>query len=125
MVSAVMPPSTSSAACEPAPVEQGPDAPDLVGGCGQVRLAAVARVHRHDEHEIDIVEHFLEQRERGGRVERQPGQHAALPHGGEMALHVHRGLGMKGEDVGAGVGELGDVVLRVLHHEVHVERHGR
>jgi hypothetical protein len=39
-----------------------------------------------------------------------------------MALYVDRGLGMEGEHVCAGVGKLGKIPLRPLHHQMHVER---
>ena len=41
---------------------------------------------------------------------------------GELALHVHGGLGVKGEHVRSGVRVLGDVLLGALHHEVDVQR---
>src|SRR5688572_5742833 len=38
-----------------------------------------------------------------------------------MPLHMHRRFGMKGEHIGARVGELLEVLLRSVHHQVHVQ----
>ena len=53
-----------------------------------------------------------------------PGQHAELPAGGQVALYVDGGLGMEGENAGSGIGELAEVALGMLDHEVNVERAG-
>ena len=44
-----------------------------------------------------------------------------LPRGGQVPLHVHRGLGVESEHAGARVGELAEVALGMLHHEVDVD----
>ncbi len=39
-----------------------------------------------------------------------------------MPLDVNRRLGMEGEHIGPGVGELSQVMLRLLNHQVHIQR---
>src|SRR5436190_3685577 len=84
--------------------------------------AAAARVHRHDEQQVDVVEDVLDEGERRRRVQSEAGQHVALLHRVEVALHVDRRLGVEGEHRGAGVRHRGDVVLGLLDHQVHVDR---
>ena len=40
----------------------------------------------------------------------------------EAAVDVLGGLGVEGDDVGAGLGEVGDDAIDRLHHQVHVDR---
>jgi hypothetical protein len=39
-----------------------------------------------------------------------------------MSLDVNGGLRVEGEDVGAGTSEVGQVVLRIFNHEMHIDR---
>ena len=60
----------------------------------------------------------------GGRagVDRDPGQAAELADRGQGAVGVRRRLGMERDAVGAGLGELLDLALGALDHQVHVDR---
>src|SRR6185295_1186105 len=58
----------------------------------------------------------------GPRVERQPGEAAEIADGVEGAVGVRGRLGVEGDRVGAGAGELLDVPLRALDHQVDVDR---
>src|SRR6476469_698848 len=106
----------------PAAVEQGADPADLVGGPGEVRLAAVPRVDRHHEHEVEIGHDLLDVIEGRGGIERESGPHPVLPDRRELALDVDRSLGVEGEHGGAGIRVFREVVLGLLDHEVNVER---
>ena len=61
-------------------------------------------------------------RQRGAGVQCEPGSHPGLPDGHELALRVPRRFRVQREDGGAGVCERRDELLRLDHHQVHVDR---
>ena len=58
---------------------------------------------------------------RRARADDEPGLAAGLADRRQRVVDVRRRLGVDRDPVGAGLGELGDVALRALDHEVHVE----
>ena len=112
------PPSTSSAV----PSRSSPRSrPILSDRAREERLAAPARVHRHAEDEVDVVDELAHDLGRRARVERQAGAAAGVADGGERVVGVRRGLDVDRDAVGARVGEGGDVALGPLDHQVDVD----
>src|ERR1041384_5141349 len=103
-------------------IEEPADAADLAGRRLNVMLATVPRIHAHHQHEVEVVDHVLEQRHRRGGGQGEPRPHPLFPHPDELPLHVDRGLGVKGEPRRARRREVVDVALRLHHHEMDVER---
>src|SRR5262249_3367647 len=84
-------------------------------------LAAEARVDAHHQHQVHLAEHVLDGVGGRGGVE----HHAGTPAGGADLLHhpvqVTAGLHVHRDQVGAGAGEVVDIALRLLDHEMDVE----
>ena len=78
-------------------------------------------VHAHHQHQIDIVEDRLDRGHRGRRVERDPGLGPELMDERDGAMEVRPGLGVDGDDVGAGLGEGGDEGIDRRNHQMDVE----
>ena len=117
-VSTSMPPSTSSAV----PSREQPAQPaDLADRAREEPLAAPARVHRHAEDQVDVLDQLAHDLGRRAGVERQAGAAAGVAHRGERVVGVRRGLEVDRDPVGARVGEGGDVALGPLDHEVDVD----
>src|SRR4249919_2722252 len=64
-------------------------------------LAAEAGVDAHDEDEVDLVDHPVEDVERRRRVEHEPGPATGGADELQRAVDVGAGVGMKADDVGA------------------------
>src|SRR5437588_652372 len=102
--------------------EQLARAADLVVRGGEIRLAPEPGVHGHHEQQIQVGDHLFGERERGAGVERQSREHAAAPRRSQLALDVHRRLGVEREHRRARRREGLEVALRLEHHQVHVDR---
>ena len=97
---------------------------DLGQLAGNELLPAEAGIHGHHQHEIELLEHIVERL--GGRrgVEGDAGLLAQGLHPLDRAVEVRPGLGMDGDDVGAGFGEGVEERIDRRNHEVNVERLG-
>ena len=84
-------------------------------------LASEARVHAHDQHQITELEAVLEGVKRSAGVQHSSGHLAEILDLGEVAVQVGASLNLYGNDVGAGLGEVGDVLLRLNDHQMHVQ----
>ncbi len=89
---------------------------------GDEGLAAEARVHRHEEHLVDVGEHVTHVIDGRGRVEHHAGALARVLDLLHHAMKVHAGFRVDTDDVGAGFREVVDVAIGLHDHEVHVER---
>ena len=87
-------------------------------------LAAEAGVHAHDEDQVELIHDVVQARLVGVRVERHTGALAERADLLEHAVQVRAGLGVHGDDVGAGRRELLHVTLGLHDHEVAIERLG-
>ncbi len=116
-VSASMPPSTSSSVSGPI---RARSRAILSSELSMKPLAAPSRVDRHAERLVgrDLGEAAGE---RGARVDRHPGPAARLADHLDRAVDVGGRLGVEGDGVRAGAGELGDLALGRVDHEVDVE----
>src|SRR5829696_10272741 len=101
------------------------DAADLVWRVGDEGLAAPARVDRHAEEDIGVVDRLADGRHRRPWVDGKARKTAELPDRAEGAVDVRRRLGVESDVVGPGLGELLDLAVGVLDHEVHVDRSAR
>ena len=88
----------------------------------QETLAAEPGVDRHDEHDVDQVQHRGSGAGGRGRVEHQAGLAAQARDGLQGAVGVRAGLGMDQDVVGAGLGEGGQIGVGRGDHQVDVER---
>ncbi len=95
---------------------------DLGQHGGDEALAAEAGVHRHDADEVDAVEHPGDGLGRGRGVERDAGPGAEVANRLQRAVEMRAGLGVDGQDVGAGLGKGGQVGIDRGDHQVDVER---
>ena len=117
-----MPPSTWIGRSGPTSVAQPAD---LAGRGLDERLTAPTRVHRHAEHEVQQVHDLGDGLDRGGRVDRKAGQTPGVPDLLQREVHVRCRLGLDRDRVGARGGELLDLALRVLDHQMAVENAAR
>ena len=62
-------------------------------------------IDAHHQHQVDLLEHIVEHLGRGRRIERHAGLLAQRLDPLDGAMEVRSGLGMDGDDVGAGLGE--------------------
>ena len=100
-----------------APAELG----DLVERRGDEALTAEAGIDAHHQHEVDIVPDMLEGGDRRRRVQRDAGLLAQMLDELQRAVEMRPRLGMDGDDVGARLGEIGDVGIDRRDHQMHVE----
>src|SRR5690606_17129870 len=98
--------------------------PQLAQGGRDEALAAIARVDRHQEYDVELVHDVVQVVQRGGRVEHQARLAAVFFDQRQGAVGMARGLGMKGDDVGAGLGELRNEGVHRLYHQVYVDGGG-
>ena len=106
----------------PRAVEHRANAADLLDAVRNERLAAEAGVHRHHEHEIQVAGDVLERDGGRGRVEDRTGLGAELLDEVDRAVQVRHRLDVHRHHVGAGLDEVLDVAVRLLDHQVDVER---
>jgi hypothetical protein len=87
-------------------------------------LAAKTGVDAHDEDEVNVVNHPVQHVQRLRRVEHQAGLAAFGLDRLNAAVHMARGIGVKADEVGPGVGKRCGQRIHRLHHQVHVNRYG-
>ena len=93
IVSRLMPPSTSSTARRCAPSSSMRRARAILSSERRNELlSAEPGIHRHDQQQIEVVEHLAHRRERRRRIERHAGRAAELADARELALQVRRRL---------------------------------
>mmetsp|Transcript_10127 Transcript_10127/g.21569 ORF Transcript_10127/g.21569 Transcript_10127/m.21569 type:complete len:255 (+) Transcript_10127:71-835(+) len=84
-------------------------------------LASEARVHRHEQHNVNLVHDVLEAVERRGGVEHE----ARLAAGGadqlQRAVNMAGGLRVEGDVAGAGIGKLANDAVNRRHHQVDID----
>src|SRR5262245_145636 len=85
-------------------------------------LPAEPRVHGHQEHEIDLVEHVIEPVKRRRGIENEPALATAFADQLQSPVDVLGRLGMEADESGTRGGEVGNDAIDRLHHEVHVDR---
>src|SRR5258705_1410545 len=95
---------------------------NLFIGSGKVGLSTEPRIYRHNEQEIEIAHYLFGVRERRPGVQRQAGHHALLFYRIELALDMDRRFRVEREHGGPSGSERFDVVLRLDHHQVNVDR---
>jgi hypothetical protein len=121
---AVTPPSTWSAISRPVAIDHLPQRGDLGELAGDEGLAAEARIDRHDQDQVHQVHHMRQHVSTGrARVQHHAGLLPQRPDGLEAAVQMRPGLGMQADEVGAGLGEGGEVRIRRRDHQMDVEGH--
>src|SRR6266700_5044552 len=120
MLSTLTPPSTTSV--------DGVDARtrelELRQCLGDERLAAESRIDRHDQHEVELLEHMVEPDQWSRRIENETGLATAVVDESDRTVDVIRRFGMETYDRGFGLGEVGHDAVDRLHHQVHVDGYG-
>ena len=91
---------------------------------GQELLAAEAGLDGHDEQGVEVGQDVEIALQRRARLEGEPGQGARGTEVAGDGARVGAGLGVHGDVARAGLGVAGRPALRVLDHQVAVERYG-
>ena len=86
---------------------------------------AEARVDRHDQHQIDQIDHLFQDRQRSGRIEHHPGLGPQLTDAAQGAVQVRPAFGVDRQDIGPGVAKRLQPWIDRRDHQMHVERQGR
>mmetsp|Transcript_25620 Transcript_25620/g.58308 ORF Transcript_25620/g.58308 Transcript_25620/m.58308 type:complete len:329 (-) Transcript_25620:32-1018(-) len=94
---------------------------ELVQGSRDERLATEARVDGHEQDNVNLVHHVLQDIKRRGRVEHEARLAATRADQLERAVNVAGGLRVEGDVVGARVRKAVDDVVDGRDHEVHVD----
>ena len=118
------PPSISSRISRPLARMRSRACAQLVERRRDELLAAEARVHRHDQDHVDLVDHVIEPVERRRRIEHQAGLAAVLADQLDRAIDVLARFRMERDPGGAGLREVRNDAIDRLHHQVHVDRRG-
>jgi hypothetical protein len=87
-------------------------------------LATKARVHAHDQDQVDLVDGPLQHIQGFGRVEHQPGLDAFALDGLDAAVHMRAGIGVKADEVGTGLCKRRGQCIDGRDHQMHIDRHG-
>ena len=106
-------------------IEQGADRADFRLAARDESLAAKARVDGHEQHLIDVGGDFLERGHRRRRIDRHSGLDAGVPQHLQRPVQVRQHLDVHRDPRRSRVDERGQVVVRVVEHQVHVQRDGR
>src|SRR3990167_967295 len=86
-------------------------------------LAAKARVHAHDQNQVDVFDHPVQHIQLFGRVEHQAGLHALALDGLDAAVHMARSVWVEADVIGSRLGKAGGQGVHGRDHQVHVNRH--
>ncbi len=103
-------------------VDAPPDLRQLGQRAGYELLATEPGIHRHDQHQVDVVERVVEPVQRRGRIEHQARPAAHFTDQADGAVDVPARLGMKADPVRAGFGEIRNDSVDRLDHEVDIDR---
>ena len=87
-----------------------------------MNLTAETRVHRHDQHHVDLLDRVVEPDERRRRIEHQARLAAMLADQLDRAIDVLARLRVERDPGGAGLREVRNDAVDRLHHQVHVDR---
>jgi hypothetical protein len=108
---------------------RGVPAADQRAGPAQLRqhnveegLATEARLHRHQQQHVDLGHQVRIRFHRGARVDRESGPSAGRPDRAQRPDRRARGLGVDRHVPGTGLGVRGSPPVRLLDHQVTVER---
>src|SRR6267378_6721100 len=107
------------AAC---PVDAGARIREFAQGGRNELLTAKAGIHRHDEHHVEQLEGVVEVVERRGGIEHQSRLAAVLADQGDGAIDVLGGFRVKGDESGAGGGEVRHDAIDRADYQMHVDR---
>ena len=118
-VSGVTPPSISMSIGRLA--DERLDRRDLIDHRRDERLTAETGIDRHQEDEVEPVEHVFDGVDGRRGIERHAGLLAERPDSLQRAVEMRPGFGVDGDDVGAGFGEGGEVGVGRRDHQVAVE----
>ncbi len=99
--------------------------PSLASASGMNDWPPKPGIHRHDQHQIELVDRVVEPVERGRRVEHEARLAAAFADEPDRAIDVLGGLRVKAHDRCARLREIGDDAVDGLHHQVDVDRDRR
>src|SRR6185369_5101080 len=110
---------------EPHRAATGIDAPAHFGELGQSTrnelLSAKPRIHRHDQHQVELVQRVIQVVQRRGRIEYQAGLASLLVNQRDRTVDVVAGLGVETDDGCARLGEVRNDAIDGLDHQVHVD----
>jgi hypothetical protein len=102
----------------------GSDAPDLRQHFRQKGLPAESRIDGHHQNDVAEMENIVDKLRGARRVEHHARLLTELADLRQYAMEVDRGtgLGLDQQVVGAGLGEGGEIAIRLDDHQMHVER---
>src|SRR5581483_3772397 len=103
-----------------AAVDERPHVGDTALGDGDERLTAPSRVHRQDEHELEIIEQGLDCMDGRARVQRDSAHDAGVRETLQHTVRVDRRLNVERQDPRSRVDVRADLVERRVDHQVDV-----
>ena len=86
-------------------------------------MTTKARVHAHDEDEVNLVNRPLQHIQRLGRVEHQTGFHTLALDGLDAAVHMRTRIRVKADVVRASFGKRCGQSVHRRNHQMHINRH--
>ena len=96
--------------------------PDLMHCAGNEFLPAKARIHRHNQHIIHQVEHLAEHLNRGRRIDHHARGYVMIANQMQSTIQVAAGFLMDRNPVRPSRCEVGNVLVRILDHQVTIQR---
>jgi hypothetical protein len=85
------------------------------------RLPAETGIHAHDQNQVDIFDHVLQQPDRSRGVERNAGLRAEAPNLHEQPLQMRGRFPVHRDHVAAGFAEILDVTFGFRDHQMRIE----
>ncbi len=87
-------------------------------------MAAEARIDRHQQDHINMLQHIMQMMQRRGRIKHQPGLAAGFLDQPQGAINMLAGLGVKRHIISARRRKGRDEAIHRLDHQVYVQRGG-
>ena len=103
-----------------APVYHLAHLPRFLDGMFDEFLATVTGIDGHEEHHVNIFQNVFEEADGRMRIEGDPGLHPRLANGVYRAVQVRASLVVDIHHIRPARGQLGDELLRLDNHQVHV-----
>src|SRR5579871_709737 len=85
-------------------------------------LASKSGIHRHNKNMVHYGEHFFQRTDRRGWINDCARLHAKLPYLVQGPIQMNTSFLVHRDPIGAGVGKCRNVTIRILDHQVNIQR---